>query len=90
MPTRSKFGAQNYFVVGIKIPVTGRKTKPLPASSSSGRFWGRRCLMVVMRKGHIRAQDRPYSCFFLSFLALLILSITAAHGVRRSLAEVEN
>jgi len=51
MPTRSKFGAQNYFVVGIKIPVTGRKTKPLPASSSTGCFWGRMCSMDVMRKG---------------------------------------
>ena len=46
--------------------------------------------MVMMRKGHIRAQDRPYSCFFVSFVALPILRITAAHGVRRSLAEVEN
>jgi hypothetical protein len=34
--------------------------------------------MVVMRKGHIRAQGLPYSCFFLSFVALLLLRITAA------------
>ena len=43
----------------IKIPVTGRKTKPSPAPLSFGRFWGRMCLMVVMRRGHIRTQAQP-------------------------------
>mgnify|MGYP006438778429 CR=1 FL=1 len=45
--------------------------------------------MVVMRKGHIKAQGLPYSCFFVSLVALPILRVTAAHGVRRSLAKVE-
>jgi hypothetical protein len=35
----------------IKIPVTGRNTKLSSAPLSSGRFWGRMCLMAVMRKG---------------------------------------